>query len=81
MDKIKHCLISFVLFILLVNVVGSPHTAAVITFAIGLIKELYDKVTGKGPLDIKDILANLLGIFFGYLVFYIIIFYALHKLN
>jgi len=45
--------------------------AVIITFAIGLLKELYDKIT-KGNFSIEDIYADLGGIMAGTLIFAVI---------
>ena len=39
--------------------------AALITFAIGIVKEIYDKVTGKGCAENKDMECDIIGIIIG----------------
>jgi len=44
-------------------------TAAVATLVIGVGKEIYDKVSGKGTASIRDLVADGVGIGFGILIF------------
>ena len=45
------------------------NTAAVTTLLIGLGKEIYDKVSGKGTPSLRDVVADVVGIGFGVLIF------------
>lgn len=61
-DKQKHMIVSFMLtvcFSLFLPIVY----AVLISFLIGVSKEIYDKVSGKGKPEVKDIYANCIGIF------------------
>ncbi|MDO7788266.1 hypothetical protein [Desulforamulus aquiferis] len=79
-DKLLHIFISFLLFMTLIHFLH-PHIAALLTLALGIAKEIYDQLSGKGTPEYKDILANFLGILAGYIVFYSVIVFALGKLN
>ena len=75
-DKWLHLLISAILLIILaVNL--SWVAACAIVFALGLLKELYDKFNHK-PFSVDDIFANLAGILIGSGVY--IVFALLFKL-
>jgi hypothetical protein len=59
-DKLKHAFISYVICIGLgyFNILA----AVLLTMGIGIGKEVYDDVTGKGTPDIYDIVADFIGI-------------------
>lgn len=65
-DKLKHTVVSAIMAVAL-NLFIPWWVAAGITFAIGVGKEVYDKVTGKGHPEWKDLLADLVGILIGVL--------------
>ena len=65
-DKLKHIVISAVIMVLL-SLFLPKLIAAIITLAIGIGKELYDKYTGKGCAEWEDLLSDLVGIAIGIL--------------
>lgn len=65
-DKLKHVVVSAIIAVVL-NLILPWWVAAGITFAIGVGKEVYDKVTGKGHPEWEGLLAGLVGIMIGIL--------------
>lgn len=65
-DKLKHIVVSAIIAVAL-NLFLPWWVAALITLAIGVGKEAYDKVSGKGCAEWKDLLSNLVGILIGIL--------------
>lgn len=65
-DKLKHIVVSATIAVAL-NLFLPWWVAALITLAIGVGKEVYDKVSGKGCAEWKDLLADLVGILIGVL--------------
>lgn len=65
-DKLKHIVVSAIITVIL-NLFLSWWVAGVITLAIGVGKEVYDKVSKKGYAEWKDLLADLVGILIGIL--------------
>ena len=65
-DKLKHIVLSAVIMVLL-SLFLHKLVAAIVTLAIGIGKELYDKYTGKGCAEWKDLLSNAIGIVIGLL--------------
>lgn len=65
-DKYKHIVVSAIIAVAL-NLFLPWWVAALITLAIGVGKEVYDKVSGKGCAEWKDLLADLVGILIGVL--------------
>lgn len=65
-DKLKHIVASSIIMIAL-NLILSWWVAGLITLAIGVGKEVYDKVTGKGHPEWEDLLADIVGILIGVL--------------
>lgn len=65
-DKLKHIVVSAIICVAL-NLFLPRWVAAILTLAIGVGKEVYDKVTGKGHPEWKDLLADLIGILIGVL--------------
>jgi Na+-translocating ferredoxin:NAD+ oxidoreductase RnfD subunit len=65
-DKLKHIVVSAIIAVVL-NLFLPWLAAAGITFAIGVGKEVYDMVSGKGCSEWKDLLADLVGILIGIL--------------
>ena len=65
-DKLKHVVVSAIIAVAL-NLFLPWWVAAILTLAIGVGKEVYDKVTGKGHPEWKDLLADLVGILIGVL--------------
>lgn len=60
-DKLKHVVVSAIMAVAL-NLILPWWVAGLITLAIGVGKEVYDKVTGKGHPEWKDLVADLIGI-------------------
>lgn len=65
-DKLKHALVSAAIAAIL-SLFLSWWGAALITLAIGIGKEIYDKVSGKGCAEWLDLLADIVGIIIGVL--------------
>ena len=65
-DKLKHVVVSAIIAVAL-NLFLPWLAAASITFAIGVGKEVYDMVSGKGCSEWEDLLADLVGIMIGIL--------------
>jgi Na+-translocating ferredoxin:NAD+ oxidoreductase RnfD subunit len=65
-DKLKHIVVSAIIAVAL-NLILPWWVAGLITLAIGVGKEVYDKVSGNGHPEWKDLLADLLGILIGVL--------------
>lgn len=70
-DKFLHFAFSFFL-VTTFSYVFPLYLAVLISFGIGVLKEIYDYYSPHHVADIKDILANLLGIAVGF-VFMIIV--------
>jgi hypothetical protein len=65
-DKYKHIVVSAIITVIL-NIILAWWVAALITLTIGVGKEVYDKVSGKGNAEWMDLLANVVGILIGIL--------------
>ena len=65
-DKLKHIVVSAIIAVAL-NLFLPWWAAALITLAIGIGKEVYDKVSGKGHPEWEDLVADLVGIMIGIL--------------
>lgn len=65
-DKLKHIVISAIIAVAL-NLFLPWWVAVLITLAIGVGKEVYDKVSGKGCAEWGDLIADLVGILIGVL--------------
>jgi len=63
-DKILHVLVSLVLMLEFQRFLP-VWGALTVVLAIGIIKEIYDKVSGKGTPDWRDIVADCIGIILG----------------
>lgn len=63
-DKILHVLVSLVLMLEFQRFLP-VWGALTVVLAIGIIKEIYDKVSGKGTPDWRDIVADCIGIVLG----------------
>ena len=66
-DKILHCTVSATIAHLLIVVGCAWWLAAMITVAIGIGKEIYDKVSGKGTAEWRDLAADIIGVIIGIL--------------
>ena len=72
-DKLLHGSLSFLIVVLLAlffkSIVDSMFLITIfavgLTIMIGITKELYDYFSGRGHCDIKDVVADLIGIGFG----------------
>lgn len=60
-DGMKHVICSALLCSLL-NILICPYGACFVTFFVGVFKEAYDQVTGRGTAELKDIVCNAIGI-------------------
>ena len=65
-DKYKHIVVSAIIMVIF-NLFLPTYLAAIITLAIGIGKEIYDKVTNKGCAEWKDLIADVIGIIIGIL--------------
>lgn len=65
-DKYKHIVVSAIITVVL-NLILPWWVAGLVTLAIGVGKEVYDKVSGKGCAEWKDLLADVIGILIGIL--------------
>ena len=65
-DKLKHIVVSAIIAVAL-NLFLPWWEAAILTLAIGVGKEVYDKVSGKGCSEWEDLLADIVGILIGVL--------------
>ena len=63
-DGCKHIILSAILTVGL-NLFLQWWVAALITIAIGIGKEIYDKVSGKGCAEWKDMACDIVGIIIG----------------
>lgn len=63
-DGMKHFILTATLTALL-TLVLPWHWAALITTAVGIGKEAYDRISGRGAAQWKDVLCNLLGTLVG----------------
>lgn len=65
-DKYKHIVVSAAMSAVLALVLPW-WAAAVVTLAVGVAKEIYDKVSGKGCAEWGDLVADCVGIVIGVL--------------
>ena len=65
-DKLKHIVVSAIIAVAL-NLFLPWWVAALITLAIGVGKEVYDKVSKKGCAEWEDLVADVVGIMIGVL--------------
>ena len=63
-DGMKHFIVSSVIGAVAKVVIGS-FLAIAIVLLIGAVKEIYDKMTGKGSAEWKDMLCDIAGGFVG----------------
>ena len=66
-DKLVHCTISGWLCMILIIITNNIFISTLSILAIGVFKEIYDKIIGK-EFDIKDLLANVIGIFISLII-------------
>lgn len=66
-DKLLHSICSLLLVIVL-SLIFPIWASVLITLFIGISKEVYDKVSKKGHAEIKDLIADLIGILIGFLI-------------
>lgn len=65
-DGMKHIIISAILTVV-AKWLLPVWVAVALVLLIGIIKEVYDKISGKGCAEWKDLLADLVGILIGVL--------------
>lgn len=65
-DKYKHIVVSAIIAVVL-NLILPWWVAGLVTLSIGVGKEVYDKVSGKGCAEWLDLLADVIGILIGIL--------------
>lgn len=65
-DKYKHVVVSAIIMVAF-NLFLPWWVAALSTLAVGIGKEVYDKVSGRGCSEWKDLLADVVGIMIGIL--------------
>ena len=65
-DKYKHIVVSAIIAVTL-NLILPWWVAALITLTIGIGKEIYDKASGKGRAEWKDIVCDVAGVIIGIL--------------
>lgn len=65
-DKYMHAVLSALLCGVLKHCAGLP-LAVCITVAVGIGKEVYDRVSGRGTADYRDIMADIAGTMIGVL--------------
>ena len=63
-DGLKHLVLSMLITKVLLLFLPI-YLAILITLVISISKEVYDKISGKGCADWKDVICNLLGILIG----------------
>jgi len=63
-DKKKHFLGSAILAIVF-GLIFTPIIGAIISISIGILKEIYDKISGTGTADFYDIVADAAGVVTG----------------
>jgi hypothetical protein len=65
-DKLLHIVVSAVIMVVL-GMLLPTWVAALATLCVGIGKEVYDKVSGKGCAEWEDLAADLVGILIGVL--------------
>ena len=65
-DKLKHIVVSAIIAVAL-NLFLPWWVAAILTLCVGIGKEVYDMVSGKGCSEWEDLLADVVGILIGVL--------------
>ena len=65
-DKLLHIVVSAVIMVVL-GILLSTWVAALATLFVGIGKEVYDKVSGKGCFEWADIICDCIGILIGVL--------------
>lgn len=65
-DKLKHIVVSAIIAVAL-NLILPWWVAGLITLAIGVGKEVYDKLSKKGCAEWEDLVADVVGIVIGLL--------------
>lgn len=63
-DKFMHICVSMIMMLELRRFLPNWQAALIVLF-VGVLKEVYDKVSGKGTAEWKDIAADCVGIIFG----------------
>ena len=65
-DKLRHIIVSAIIAVVL-NLILPWWVAGLLTLAIGVGKEVYDKLSGKGHAEWKDLVADVVGVVIGIL--------------
>ena len=65
-DKLLHIVVSATIMVVL-NLILPTWAAVLTTLVIGISKEIYDKLSGKGHPDLMDIICDCIGILIGVL--------------
>lgn len=65
-DKLKHIVVSAIIAVAL-NLILPWWVTGILTLCVGIGKEVYDKVSGKGHPEWEDLLADIVGILIGIL--------------
>lgn len=65
-DKLLHIVVSATIMVVL-NLILPTWVAALTTLSIGISKEIYDKLSGKGSCELMDIVYDCIGILIGIL--------------
>lgn len=65
-DKLLHIVISAIIMVLF-GLILPTWVAALATICVGIGKEIYDKISGKGHPDLMDIICDCIGILIGIL--------------
>ena len=65
-DKLLHIVVSAIIMTVL-GLILPTLVAALVTLCVGISKELYDKVSGKGNPELMDIIYDCIGILIGVL--------------
>ena len=65
-DKQLHIVVSAIIMVVL-RMLLPTRVAALATLCVGIAKEVYDKVSGKGSFEWMDLVCNCIGILIGVL--------------
>ena len=63
-DGLLHCIIS-ALLTALIGIFTPWWCSVIIVLLLGIAKEIYDKLSGKGNPDVKDMYCDIIGIIIG----------------
>lgn len=65
-DKLLHIVVSAIIMTVL-GLILPTMVAALATLCVGISKEIYDKISGKGHPELMDIICDCIGILIGIL--------------